>query len=75
VAFAQAVAVEYAEHRVRCNVVLPSVIDTAANRAAQPDAEHDRWVPPAQIAEVIRFLASPASAPTSGAAIPVYGRA
>ncbi len=75
VAFAQAVAVEYADYRVRCNAVLPSVIDTPANRAAQPDAEHDRWVAPAEIAEVIRFLASSASAPTSGAAIPVYGRA
>jgi NAD(P)-dependent dehydrogenase (short-subunit alcohol dehydrogenase family) len=75
VAFAQAVAVEYRHHRIRCNAVLPSVIDTPANRAEQPDADHSRWVSPAEIAEVIRFLASPASAPTSGAAIPVYGRA
>jgi NAD(P)-dependent dehydrogenase (short-subunit alcohol dehydrogenase family) len=74
-AFAQAVAAEYRHHRIRCNAVLPSVIDTPANRAAQPDADHSRWVPPAEIAEVIRFLASPASAPTSGGAIPVYGRA
>ncbi|MET8065808.1 oxidoreductase, partial [Micromonospora sp. NPDC005313] len=42
---------------------------------AQPGADHGRWVPPAEIAEVIRFLASPESAPTSGASIPVYGRA
>ena len=75
VAFAQAVAVEYRRHGLRCNAVLPSVIDTPANRAAQPDADHSSWVPPAEIAEVIRFLASPASAPTSGAAIPVYGQA
>lgn len=75
IAFAQAVAVEYRAAGVRCNAVLPSVIDTAANRAAQPDAEHARWVPPAQIAAVIRFLAGDESAPTSGAAIPVYGRA
>jgi NAD(P)-dependent dehydrogenase (short-subunit alcohol dehydrogenase family) len=75
VAFAQAVAAEYRQHGVRCNAVLPSVIDTPANRAAQPDADYSRWVPPAQVAEVIRFLASSASAPTSGAAIPVYGRA
>jgi NAD(P)-dependent dehydrogenase (short-subunit alcohol dehydrogenase family) len=75
VAFAQAVAVEYRQHGIRCNAVLPSVIDTPANRAAQPDADHARWVPPAEVAEVIRFLAGPASAPTSGAAIPVYGRA
>jgi NAD(P)-dependent dehydrogenase (short-subunit alcohol dehydrogenase family) len=73
--FAQAVAAEYKAKGVRCNAVLPSVIDTPANRAAQPDADHSRWVPPAQIAAVIRFLCSDASAPTSGAAIPVYGRA
>jgi NAD(P)-dependent dehydrogenase (short-subunit alcohol dehydrogenase family) len=74
-AFAQAVAVEYKARGVRCNAVLPSLIDTPANRAAQPDADHSRWVPPAQIAAVIRFLCSDDSAPTSGAAIPVYGRA
>ncbi|MEV4693854.1 SDR family NAD(P)-dependent oxidoreductase [Micromonospora echinospora] len=74
-AFADAVAVEYRQRGVRCNTVLPSVIDTPANRAAQPDADHRRWVPPAEIAGVIRFLASTESAPTSGAGIPVYGRA
>jgi NAD(P)-dependent dehydrogenase (short-subunit alcohol dehydrogenase family) len=74
-AFSQAVAVEYRNAGVRCNAILPSVIDTPANRAAQPDADHSRWVPPAQIAAVIRFLCSEDSAPTSGAAVPVYGRA
>jgi NAD(P)-dependent dehydrogenase (short-subunit alcohol dehydrogenase family) len=74
-AFAQAVAVEYRADGVRCNAVLPSVIDTPANRAAQPDADFSRWVPPAQVAAVIRFLCGEESAPTSGAAIPVYGRA
>ncbi|MER7440500.1 SDR family NAD(P)-dependent oxidoreductase [Micromonospora avicenniae] len=74
-AFANTVAVEYRRFGVRCNTVLPSVIDTPANRAAQPDADHSRWVPPAEIAAVIRFLASDESAPTSGASVPVYGRA
>jgi NAD(P)-dependent dehydrogenase (short-subunit alcohol dehydrogenase family) len=74
-AFVQAVAVEYRDDGVRCNAVLPSVIDTPANRAAQPDADHERWVPPEEIAAVIRFLCSEESAPVSGAAIPVYGRA
>jgi NAD(P)-dependent dehydrogenase (short-subunit alcohol dehydrogenase family) len=74
-AFAQAVAVEYRADGVRCNAVLPSVIDTPANRAAQPDADFSRWVPPQQVAAVIRFLCGEQSAPTSGAAIPVYGRA
>jgi NAD(P)-dependent dehydrogenase (short-subunit alcohol dehydrogenase family) len=74
-AFAGVVAVEYKKHHVRCNTVLPSVIDTPANRAAQPDADHSRWVSPAEIAEVVLFLSSPASGPTSGAQIPVYGTA
>lgn len=75
IAFAQAVAVEYKDDGVRCNVILPSVIDTPANRAAMPDADHDRWVKPAEIAGVIAHLLSDDSMPTSGAAIPVYGRA
>ncbi|MEU8183782.1 SDR family NAD(P)-dependent oxidoreductase [Micromonospora sp. NPDC049047] len=74
-ALANTIAVEYRSRNVRCNTVLPSVIDTPANRAAQPDADHSRWVAPAEIASVIRFLASADSAPTSGATVPVYGRA
>lgn len=75
IAFAASVAVEYKQAGVRCNTVVPSVIDTPANRAAHPTADHSRWVAPAEIAGVIRFLASDESAPTSGATIPVYGRA
>lgn len=71
-AFAGAVAVEYAKDGVRCNTVLPSIIDTPANRAAMPDADRSGWVPPAEIARVIRFLASAESAPTTGAAVPVH---
>jgi NAD(P)-dependent dehydrogenase (short-subunit alcohol dehydrogenase family) len=74
-AFARAVAVEYRADGIRANTVLPSVIDTPANRSAMPRADHSRWVPPEQIADVIRFLCSDESAPTSGAAVPVYGRA
>jgi NAD(P)-dependent dehydrogenase (short-subunit alcohol dehydrogenase family) len=73
--FAEAVAVEYRDAGVRCNAVMPSVIDTLGNRAAEPDADHTRWVKPAEIAQVIRFLCSDESAPVSGAAVPVYGRA
>jgi NAD(P)-dependent dehydrogenase (short-subunit alcohol dehydrogenase family) len=75
IAYSHAVAVEYRDDGVRCNVILPSVIDTPANRAAMPNADHDRWVKPAEIAGVIAHLLSDDSAPTSGAAIPVYGRA
>ena len=74
-AFANTVAVEYKAQGVRSNTVLPSVIDTAVNRRQQPGADYSRWVSPAEIAQVILFLAGDASAPTSGAAIPVYGRA
>lgn len=74
-AFAGAVAVEYRTARVRCNTILPSVIDTPANRRAMPDADFARWVTPEEIAPTILFLASDASAPTTGAQIPVYGQA
>lgn len=75
IAFVKAVAVEYRDDGIRANAILPSVIDTAANRAAMPDSDHDRWVKPAQIAGVIAHLLSEDAAATSGAAIPVYGRA
>jgi len=74
-AFTQAVAAEYRDDRVRCNAIVPSVIDTPANRAAMPNADHDRWVKPSEIAAVISFLLSPDSEPINGAAVPVYGRA
>lgn len=75
IAFAQAVAVEYRDDGIRCNTILPSVIDTPANRASMPNADHDRWVKPEAIAGVIAHLLSDESAPVSGASIPVYGRA
>jgi NAD(P)-dependent dehydrogenase (short-subunit alcohol dehydrogenase family) len=74
-AFARAVAVEYRDDGVRCNAILPSVIDTPANRRSMPNADHDRWVEPAEIASVIAYLLSDASSPISAALVPVYGRA
>jgi NAD(P)-dependent dehydrogenase (short-subunit alcohol dehydrogenase family) len=73
IAFAQVVAREHADAGVRCNAVLPQMIDTPANREVMPPEQHDKLTPPAEIAAVIRFLCSDESAPTSGAAIPVYG--
>ena len=74
-AFVQALDADYRSDGIRANAVLPSVIDTPANRAAEPDADFSKWVQPAEIAKVIRFLVSDDSAVTSGGAIPVYGRA
>ncbi len=74
-AFVDALAAEYTQDGVRANAILPSVIDTPGNRASQPEADHSRWVAPAQIAQVIEFLCSERSSVTSGAHIPVYGRA
>lgn len=60
---------------VRANAVMPSVIDTPMNREMMPNADHDSWVDPADIAEVIVWLCSDGSSVTSGAAVPVYGEA
>ena len=51
------------------------MIDTPGNRASMPKADFEKWVKPAQIAGVIAYLLSDDTSPTSGAAIPVYGRA
>src|SRR4051794_11882846 len=75
IAFVQALDADYRKQGVRANAILPSVIDTPANRAGEPDADFSKWVQPADVAKVIRFLVSDDSAPTSGAAIPVYGQA
>ncbi len=60
---------------ITANVVLPSTINTAANRAAMPGADFAKWVKPDSIAGLLVWLASDASADVSGALIPVYGKA
>jgi NAD(P)-dependent dehydrogenase (short-subunit alcohol dehydrogenase family) len=74
-ALVNALDVEYRKEGVRCNAILPSVIDTPANREAQPDADYSKWVKPDQVANVVSFLVSGKSVVTSGAAVPVYGLA
>ena len=74
-AFIGSLDAEYRDKGVRSNAILPSVIDTPANRESMPNADHSKWVAPEAIAKVVRFLVSEDSAPTSGAAVPVYGRA
>lgn len=73
-ALAQAVAAEVLADGVRVNLVLPSTIDTAANRRAMPDADRSRWVTTDSLAGVIGFLLSEQARDISGAALPVYGR-
>ena len=75
IALVAAASEEVKHDGVTVNCILPSVIDTPANRAAQGDADHSRWVKPEEIGNVIRFLASPEASAVTGAAIPVYGRA
>jgi NAD(P)-dependent dehydrogenase (short-subunit alcohol dehydrogenase family) len=66
-------AAEVAGTGVRVNSILPSVIDTPANRAAIPKADFAKWPKPEEIARVILFLCSDDAAVIHGAAIPVYG--
>lgn len=74
-AFVRALDADYAKDGIRSNAILPSVIDTPANRAATPDADFTKWVQPDAIGRVVRFLVSDECGPTSGAAVPVYGKA
>jgi len=60
--------------KVTVNAVLPSIIDTKANRADMPKADFSKWVTPQELAEVILFLASEAASGVTGALIPVSGR-
>jgi NAD(P)-dependent dehydrogenase (short-subunit alcohol dehydrogenase family) len=65
-----------AEHKgkITVNAVLPSTIDTSANRASMPKADFSKWVTPQELAEVILFLVSDAASAVTGALIPVAGR-
>jgi NAD(P)-dependent dehydrogenase (short-subunit alcohol dehydrogenase family) len=60
--------------KITVNAVLPSTIDTAANRASMPNADFGKWVTPQELAEVILFLASDAASAVTGALLPVSGR-
>jgi NAD(P)-dependent dehydrogenase (short-subunit alcohol dehydrogenase family) len=73
-AFTQALAAEVAGRGILVNAIAPSIIDTPANRAAMPKADHAAWPKPEEIAATIAFLASPANQVTTGAVVPVPGR-
>jgi NAD(P)-dependent dehydrogenase (short-subunit alcohol dehydrogenase family) len=67
-------ALELKHTDITSNVVMPSTIDTAANRKAMPSADHSKWVSPSSIATVVFWLASDAARDVSGAVIPIYGK-
>jgi NAD(P)-dependent dehydrogenase (short-subunit alcohol dehydrogenase family) len=67
----EAMSAELREKNINVNCVLPTIIDTPENRAAMPDADPRRWVAPADLANVIAFLASDAARAIHGAALPV----
>jgi NAD(P)-dependent dehydrogenase (short-subunit alcohol dehydrogenase family) len=70
----EALAEELKDRAITVNAVLPSIIDTPANRADMPDADFSRWVAPHKLAAVIAFLLSDEASALTGACIPVNGR-
>ena len=71
----ESMSAELREEGINVNAVLPSIIDTPANRQSMPDADPTRWVAPAALAAVIGFLASDDARAVHGALIPVTGLA
>ena len=74
-ALTQALAAEVLKEDILVNAIAPSTLDTEANRKAMPKADHAAWPKPAEVATIICNLAAPSNRITSGAVIPVYGRA
>jgi NAD(P)-dependent dehydrogenase (short-subunit alcohol dehydrogenase family) len=70
----ESLAEELKDEGINVNAVLPSIIDTPANRRDMPAADFSRWVTPDAVADVIIFLASPAARAITGALLPVVGR-
>ncbi len=70
----EALAEEVKARGITVNALLPSIIDTPANRADMPEADFGKWVTPAQLADVIVFLLSPKSQAITGALLPVTGK-
>jgi NAD(P)-dependent dehydrogenase (short-subunit alcohol dehydrogenase family) len=71
----ESLSAELRERGINVNAVLPSMIDTPANRTSQPNADFSKWVGPKDLANVIVFLASDEASAIHGALIPVYGLA
>ncbi len=73
--FTYSLAEEVLGDGVLVNAIAPSTIDTEANRKAMPNAKHERWVKPEDIAKTLSFLCSDLNQVTSGTVVPVYGLA
>jgi NAD(P)-dependent dehydrogenase (short-subunit alcohol dehydrogenase family) len=69
------VDVEVRTQGIRCNTVVVRIVDTPRNRAENPDADFSRWTTGEDLAQVVEWLCTDASAPLSGGLIPAYGRA
>jgi len=74
VSLVQTVALENKDKNIRANVILPGTMDTPANRAAMPKANFEKWVKPANVADLVVMLAGDIGGEITGAAIPVYGQ-
>jgi NAD(P)-dependent dehydrogenase (short-subunit alcohol dehydrogenase family) len=75
IALVRTIAAEVKDSGVTANVILPSIIDTPANRSASAGADVSKWVKPESIASLLVWLASDAATDVNGAVIPIYGRA
>ncbi len=74
-ALTRALAEETRAEHILINAILPSIIDTPTNRKSMPDGDFENWPKPAELAQTVAFLASPANRLTTGALVPAYGRA
>lgn len=70
----QCLAAEVSAEGIAVNAIIPAIMDTPANRASMPDADHASWPKTEDIAATIGFLISPANSATSGTLVPVYGK-
>lgn len=73
VSITQSLAIELKDDGIWVNAVIPSIMNTDANRAAMPDADHSRWPSVEDVAQTMVFLASPNNKATHGALVPVFG--
>jgi NAD(P)-dependent dehydrogenase (short-subunit alcohol dehydrogenase family) len=70
----ECLAKEVSKDGILVNGILPAIIDTPSNRSAMPNADHESWPKPSEIAQAVHFLVSPSNTLTSGALLPVYGK-